>query len=957
MIMKRLSLIFALAFVCLYGMAQVSIPPAKMEAHPDYAAYQRAKQAKDFNAALRAGANLIETYPGNSLAFDMVSSAFYSSNKPQDAVDFSKWAVAYNAYDGAGSYYGFIRSVFANQPLEAEKFVRNMQALGQDAAGMQRDYQNMNSYLNSLASYSQLSATVQKARGYLANYNEESIKRAKATFENLASSLGASYEDIANNEKAAQILADWVKAEEAVKQGLISRYLYVDALVSIASMSERVNFEFGQKLEPHLEKIVFDQTNYALASRYRAYERLARIQAALKRWDKVEASSNLIISDLNGNLPSIATLAKAYFYLVMAKTESRNSKDAAALADVYAGQLPKIKSPEYLADAYYVILRAYAFNKETEKARAIAQKAENFLKTPGIDQMDYAQYVRNGLSSTANLRDNGTEALTGDPYNDGVSLMGRKMYAEAVQQFETAREAEIQQLEKMDPLAQRGYLGKFQRINGFLAATYYETKQFDKIYDVIESSRSYALLNDKRSSKKQLSLEELQSILGEKEAYLSFIDVSGGTTYEGTYLMCLVTKNDVVVRYNRSAGAFTDLLSSQKEQLIELEKEQAQREFRTPNLDYLNGAKTRLENTFAKGEFKLLTQYLRKHMEAKVVDGQYVFYQKENLSDLLNRFYHTFISGLDVDLFTVDKLTISPEGLLGTIPFDALVDDNGRYLAERFEIGYIPNAAMLYTLRKQPKKTYEMNVLGFGGATYDLYSAPKAPLSSIGDLEKLRYRVREDLKKSQPLDYAFATFQTDEPMSYLEGGRKEVAVIQEIVPKTDTRLDVMMTENELKRMSAAGELAKYRAVHLSSHASVHPYVFDLSSIAMTVKPQPVNGEDGMLVVGELEKLNLPVDFVMLSACQTALGVESPGDGIKGLNQALLNAGANSTLTSLWSVSDTGTMFLTVHLYNRVFNGGMSTSAAITDVKRSFIKGEFEGHTHPYFWAPFIYTGY
>jgi CHAT domain-containing protein len=113
----------------------------------------------------------------------------------------------------------------------------------------------------------------------------------------------------------------------------------------------------------------------------------------------------------------------------------------------------------------------------------------------------------------------------------------------------------------------------------------------------------------------------------------------------------------------------------------------------------------------------------------------------------------------------------------------------------------------------------------------------------------------------------------------------------------------------------------------------------------------------MLVVGELEKLNLPVDFVMLSACQTALGVESPGDGIKGLNQALLNAGANSTLTSLWSVSDSGTMLLTIHLYNRVFNGNMSTSAAITDVKRSFIKGEFEGHTHPYFWAPFIYTGY
>ncbi|WP_422354043.1 CHAT domain-containing protein [Roseivirga pacifica] len=955
--MTRLSLIFALTFVCFLSKAQVNIPPSKMEAHPDYAAYQRAKQGKDHNAALRAAANLIETYPGNSVALQLAAASFYDINKPQDAADFVQWSVAYNSYDNVSSFYGFIFSVFANRPQEVQQYVRTMQNVGKAAADMQRDYQSMSGYLNSLANYPDLSATVQKAKGYLANYNEEGAKRAKAAYENLASTLGASYDGITNNETAAQTLADWVKAEVAVKQGLISRMMYVEALVNIAKISETVNFEFGQKLEPYLEKIVFDQTNYNLASRYRAYERLARVQSAMKRWDKVEASSNLIISDLSGKLPSTATLAKAYFYLVMAKTESRNYKDAAALADSYAAQLPKLKSPEYIAEAYYVILRAYAFNKEIDKAQVIARQAENFLKTPGIEQMSYASYVKNGLSSVANLVDNETVTSTGNAYNDGVRLMEQKKYAESVIQFEKARAEEVELLDKMDPLKQRGYLDKFQRINGFLAGAYYETKQFDKIYDVIESNRAYALLNDKRSDKKQLPLKELQAILGDGEAYLSFIDVSKGTTYEGTYLMCLVTKNNVVVKYNRSAGAFSDLLTSQKAQLIELEKEQAKMEFRKENLDYLSGAKARVTNTFAKGEFKLITQYLRKHMEAKVVEGKYVFYQKENLPDLLNRFYHTFISGLDVDLFTVSKLTISPEGLIGTIPFDALTDDNGQYLAERFEIGYIPNAAMLHTLRTQPKRTYAMNVLGFGGATYDLHSAPKAPLSSLGDLEKLRYRVREDLKSNKPLDYAFATFQTDEPMSYLEGGREEVARIQKIVPKTDTRMDAMMTENELKRMSAAGELAKYRAVHLSSHASVHPYVFDLSSIAMTVKSTPVNGEDGMLVVGELEKLNLPVDFVMLSACQTALGVESPGDGIKGLNQALLNAGANSTLTSLWSVSDSGTMLLTIHLYNRVFNGNMSTVAAITDVKRSFIKGEFEGHTHPYFWAPFIYTGY
>lgn len=955
--MKIFSLLLSLLFCSLLGFTQVEIPPAKVEFHSDYLVYQQAKKAKNTSGALRAAANLIETYPSNSFTYELVATAFYDHQKPQDAADYASWSVAYNSYDDVASFYGFIFSVFAKRPREAEQYVRTLQAVGKDAASMQRDYDSMNGYLNSLASYPDHAATVQKARTYLANYQQEGIKRAKATFEYLASTLGATYDDVANQEKATQLLVDWLKAEEAVQQGLISRMLYADALVSLANMAELVNFEFGQKLEPHLEKIVFDRTNYSIASRFRAYERLARLQAALKRWDNLQASSNLIRSDLSGKIPSTAALAKMYFYQTMAYTESKKYADAAALADAYSAQLPKIKSPEYLAEAYYAIIRAYAFNKEIEKAQAVAQKAENFLKTPGIDEFSYTNYVKNGLSTTQNLRSQNTVALSGNAYNDGVMLMEQKKYKEAAVQFEKAREIEIKVLNQKDQWAQRGFIDKFQRINGFLAGIYYETQQFEKLYNTIESNRSYALLNDKRSEKKQLSLKELQSILGEKEAYLSFIDVSKGSTFEGTYLMCLVTKNNLVVKYNRSAGAFQDLLTQQKNQLMALEKERAKIEFRQPNLDYLNGSKKRVENTFAPGEFTLITQYLRKHLEASVEEGQYVFYQPENLNDLLNRFYDTFISSLDVDLFTIDKLMISPEGVVGTIPFDALIDGEGKYLAERFEIGYIPNAALLYTLRQQPKKTYQKNVIAFGGATYELFSTPKVPIESLGDLEKLRYRVREDLKNQQPLDYAFATFQGKEPMSYLQGGRKEVVLIHDLVDNSATRLDSMMTENELKRMSQSGELAQYKAVHLSSHASVHPYVFDLTSIAMSVKPQPVNGEDGMLVVHELENLNLSVDFVMLSACQTALGVESAGDGIKGLNQALLNAGANSTLTSLWSVSDLGTTYLTVQLYNRMFNEEMSTTAALADVKRNFIKGEYGDQQHPYFWAPFIYTGY
>lgn len=936
--------------------SQLNLPPANPTAHPSYAAYLEAGKAQNNNAQLGSAVELMEAYPEKAQPFKWVASALYDNNRADDAVMFSQWATAFDSYNPENGYYGFIYAVFANRPNEAKLFLDLVQSVGQDQASMQGDYESLSGYVNSLANYPHLSATVNRANGFLSDYYNRSVMRAKATFENLGSSLGADPGSIAQNGTAEKILNDWVNAGKAVEEGLVPRTLQVDALVYMAELSEKVNFSFGQKLEPHLERIVFDQENYSFPSRYRAYLKLARVQAALKRWDRVLASSSFMVDELRGKTPSTAVLAKTYFYTVMALTEQQSYDEAIPIAEAYTNLLPKLKSPEYLAEAYYVLLRAYAFNKDLDKGKAIRKRAQETLKIPGMENQPYASFIRNGLSTTENILGEGAVALTGNAYNDGVTLMEFKQYSEAAQHFEKAREEEIKILKGLSPLAQRGYLDKFQRINGMLAAMYYETQQFDRIYDVIESNRSYSLLNDKRSTIEQLPLKELQALLGSNEAYLSLIDVSKGTTHEGTYLMCLVRKNDITIKYNRSAGAFADMLANDRE-LIVLEQEMAKNEFRQPNLDYLNGAKTRTPNTFAPGEFKLMTEYLRKHMEAKVVDGKYVFFQKEKIPDLLGRFHITFLEGFEDRLHGIDRLTISPEGLTATIPFDALMDRQGRYLAERLEIGYIPSASLLYSIRKQPKRKYEKNVLAFGGATYELYSATKAPLNSIGDLEKLRYRVREDLEKGLPLDYAFATFQGQEPMSFLHGGRNEVVWIQDNVPLSETRLDGMMTENELKRMSGANELGRYRALHLSSHASVHPYVFDLSSFALTVKPTPVDGEDGMLVVAEVEQLNLPMDFVMLSACQTALGMESPGEGIKGLNQALFNAGVNSTLTSLWSVSDSGTMYLTVELYDRMFNRNIPTSTALAEVKRNFIRGVYGDQTHPYFWAPFIYTGY
>jgi len=111
-------------------------------------------------------------------------------------------------------------------------------------------------------------------------------------------------------------------------------------------------------------------------------------------------------------------------------------------------------------------------------------------------------------------------------------------------------------------------------------------------------------------------------------------------------------------------------------------------------------------------------------------------------------------------------------------------------------------------------------------------------------------------------------------------------------------------------------------------------------------------------MGEIVELDLAADFVNLSACETGLGKVYNGEGIVGLTQSYLIAGANSVAVSLWQVADRSTATFMTELYSKVQNSGLAYSEALAEVKRRFIRGEFgEAWRSPYFWSPFIYYGY
>lgn len=83
----------------------------------------------------------------------------------------------------------------------------------------------------------------------------------------------------------------------------------------------------------------------------------------------------------------------------------------------------------------------------------------------------------------------------------------------------------------------------------------------------------------------------------------------------------------------------------------------------------------------------------------------------------------------------------------------------------------------------------------------------------------------------------------------------------------------------------------------------------------------VDETDGILTGLEVLSMDLRgTQLVTLSACQTALGDMTQGEGVYSLNRAFLEAGAQAVLSTLWSVDDQATAAFMKRFYQHYLNG-------------------------------------
>ena len=186
----------------------------------------------------------------------------------------------------------------------------------------------------------------------------------------------------------------------------------------------------------------------------------------------------------------------------------------------------------------------------------------------------------------------------------------------------------------------------------------------------------------------------------------------------------------------------------------------------------------------------------------------------------------------------------------------------------------------------------------------------------------------------------------------LPASREEADAIMSVAP---WRSGLKAVGFDASRATITGtDLGQYRVVHFATHGFVdyeHP---ELSGLVLSLVDQQGRSQEGFLRMHDIYNLKLPVDLVVLSACNTALGKDVKGEGLIGLTRGFMYAGAGGVAASLWKVDDEATAELMKHFYEGMFKRGLTPAAALREAQIA-MWSQKRWHS-PYYWAAFVLQG-
>ena len=393
---------------------------------------------------------------------------------------------------------------------------------------------------------------------------------------------------------------------------------------------------------------------------------------------------------------------------------------------------------------------------------------------------------------------------------------------------------------------------------------------------------------------------------------------------------------------------------------------------KTAMLSYFVGDSTVTTYTITKNSYNVVSAKKPVNLEKSIAYFRNSLTRTNKQSELA---YKKYGNNLYEMLFpkvmdkNIDNLIIVPDGVLATIPFEALLTSkaadttmfqNLPYLVRKYSISYCSSATLFKeTFSKtkgDPKEIRPLNDWIAYAPVFDDENPQGTSLASRALISELR-KINKDSTLTRGLMMG-----SGEVVPPLPGSEKEVKNIFDEFDKLNLKTTVELKGNASERNIKSGELENYKYIHLATHGFVNSEKPELSGILLAQVPDSTNEQnDGILYSGEIFNLKLNADLVVLSACETGLGQIKKGEGIIGLTRALLYAGAKNLMVSLWQVSDQSTSDLMISFYKNLLNeksarlsNPVRFAPLLQQAKLKMI-GEAK-FAHPYYWSPFIMIG-
>jgi CHAT domain-containing protein len=300
------------------------------------------------------------------------------------------------------------------------------------------------------------------------------------------------------------------------------------------------------------------------------------------------------------------------------------------------------------------------------------------------------------------------------------------------------------------------------------------------------------------------------------------------------------------------------------------------------------------------------------------------------------------------------RLIIVPDGILQYISFQILTasPDTDEPLVTRFEIVNAPSASTLAVVQQDKRNRPSASKLlaAFGDPVLQSNYALKAPASNRAQTGELIAR-NDGTRERGAGDERDGAFEPSR-LPPLFFAKQELNELRKLVKNDES---IIYEEFDASRDNLRNlDLSQYRILHIATHGLLDSKQPELSGLVLSMLDREGKPMTGFVGLSDIYNLRAPVDLVVLSACNTALGKEVRGEGLIGLTRGFMYAGASSVVASLWKADDEATSELMKRFYTNMLEHSMPPAAALRAAQNS-IRQEPQWQS-PHYWAAFTLQG-